>query len=99
MIPTTTRAVALARGLGRMRAGDDPVLLAGPASAADAGAARRSSRPTAGRFDPLSALADAGLTDCGAVIALMTRRRRDTTRPPVRVRLSYVVQDAPLGHG
>jgi dTDP-glucose pyrophosphorylase len=102
MNPTTTRAIVLARGLGsRMRAGDDLVpLTQGQASAADAG--RKALIPVNGRpfLDyALSAMADAGLTDVALVIAPddEATRRYYAQAPPVRVRLSYVVQDAPLG--
>jgi dTDP-glucose pyrophosphorylase len=102
MNPTTTRAVVLARGLGsRMRAADDRVSLThGQSSAADAG--RKALIPVNGRpfLDyALSALADAGLTDVALVIAPddAATPRYYAEAPPVRVRVTYVVQEAPLG--
>ncbi|MEO6223914.1 MAG: nucleotidyltransferase family protein [Vicinamibacterales bacterium] len=97
-----TKAVILARGLGkRMRASDDTaVLTPGQAGAADAGvkAMIPFGRPFLNYV--LSALADAGYSDICVVVAPDHHEIRDyyTTRTrPTRFRISFAVQDKPLG--
>ena len=98
----TTRAVVLARGLGRrMReAGDDEGLSLEQKRAADAGL--KGMMPINGRpfLDyVLSALADAGLTNVALVVAPGPEPARAyyQTHPPERVHLDYVVQSEALG--
>jgi glucose-1-phosphate thymidylyltransferase len=100
---TATRAVVLARGLGtRMRTVDpDAPLTLDQARAADAGL--KALMPVNGRpfLDyVLSSLADAGITDVGLVVApdhQALRRHYVTESPPSRLRVSFVVQDEPVG--
>lgn len=99
----TRRAVILARGLGtRLRRADGGAALdAAQARAADAGL--KPLFPVNGRplLDyALSELADAGLTDVALVVAPdheAVRRHYEQDSPPVRVRVAYVVQQAPIG--
>lgn len=98
----TTRAVVLARGLGkRMRAPDEGAQLDdAQRRAADAGI--KTMMPVHGRpfLDYLlGALADAGLTDVGLVVAPDHQAIAEHYRvhSPARVVLSYVVQAEPLG--
>jgi dTDP-glucose pyrophosphorylase len=100
---TTSRAVVLAGGLGkRMRASDpDAHLTADQKAAADAGL--KAMVPVHGRpfLDYiLSALADAGIRDVALVVAPdhdLVRRYYVQQAPPVRTRVTFVVQPQPLG--
>jgi dTDP-glucose pyrophosphorylase len=100
---STTRAVVLARGLGRrMRAGDPAVALT-PEQQRAADAGLKPMIPVNGRpfLDYLlSALADAGLREVALVVAPQheeVRRYYTSVAPPSRVALSFVVQPEPLG--
>jgi dTDP-glucose pyrophosphorylase len=100
---TTERALVLARGLGtRMRAADSSARLSDAQQrAADAGL--KPMMPIHGRpfLDfVLSALADVGLRE----VALVVAPEHDALRsyyleqaPPARIRISFVIQDEPLG--
>ena len=98
----TTRAVVLARGLGtRMREADpDAPLADDQRRAADAGL--KAMMPINGRpfLDyALGSLADAGLREVALVVAPdhETLRAHYAGAPPARLRLAFVVQEAPIG--
>jgi dTDP-glucose pyrophosphorylase len=98
----TTRAVVLARGLGRrMQQPDASVTLSGDQQrAAEAGL--KAMMPVAGRpfLDfILASLADAGITDVALVVAPdhETVQRHYADRPPNRLRLAFVVQKDAIG--
>lgn len=98
----TTRAVILARGLGRrMREANAAAALDdGQRRAADAGL--KALMPIGGRpfLDfVLSAVADAGLTRVALVVAPDHEpfRRYYTDHPPVRLQIDFVVQQNPEG--
>ena len=98
----TTRAVVLARGLGtRMREPDPGVPLSdAQRRAADAGL--KAMMPIHGRpfLDyVLGSLADAGLREIALVVAPdhEALRAHYAAAPPARIRLAFVVQDAPIG--
>ncbi len=98
----TTRAVVLARGLGsRMRAPDAGATLdEAQRRAADAGI--KMMIPVHGRpfLDyVLGALADAGLTEAGLVVAPEHEAIAEHYRanPPARIVLTYIVQPEPVG--
>jgi len=99
----TKRAIVLARGLGtRMRAPDPSAqLTAEQQRAAEAGV--KAMMPLNGHpfLDYiLSALADAGITRVALVVApdhSQLARYYQFDAPPTRVRLDFVVQEAPLG--
>ena len=100
---TTARAVVLARGLGtRMRAPDPSAPLT-PEQQRIADAGLKAMIPLNGRpfLDYiLSSLADAGIRDVALVVAPDhdgLRRYYESDAPPARVRLSFVVQEQPLG--
>jgi glucose-1-phosphate thymidylyltransferase len=100
---TTSRAVVLARGLGtRMRAPDLSAPLT-PEQQRIADAGLKAMIPLNGRpfLDYiLSSLADAGIREVALVVAPdhgTVRRYYESDAPPVRVRLSFVVQEEPLG--
>jgi len=100
---TTRRAVVLARGLGtRMRAHDPTVALT-PEQQRAADAGLKAMIPVNGRpfLDYLlSALADAGLREVALVVAPghdELRRHYTEVAPPVRLTVSFVVQEQPLG--
>jgi dTDP-glucose pyrophosphorylase len=97
-----TKAVVLARGLGtRMRAADDGAQL----SAEQAAAADRGVKAMIAIDRPfldyvLSALADAGFTDVCLVVGPEHHAIRDyygRTAAPRRVRVSFAIQQLPLG--
>ena len=97
-----TRAVILARGLGkRMRATNDTVALSSAqAAAADSGI--KGMIPIGRPFLDyiISALADAGFTDVCIVVAPDHAAIRDyytRTAVPTRVRVSFAVQQAAIG--
>jgi len=99
----TTKAVILARGLGtRMRRKDKGVVLERH-QAAVAAAGMKSMMPLGGRpflEYVLSALADAGFVDICLVIGPDREAVRDyfeRDARPRRVRVSYAIQDKPLG--
>lgn len=99
----TRRAVVLARGLGtRMREHDSAAPLS-PEQQAAADAGLKAMMPINGVpfLDyALSALADAGITDVGLVVApdhAVLAERYTTVAPPRRVRVSFVVQDQAAG--
>jgi dTDP-glucose pyrophosphorylase len=96
------KAVVLARGLGtRMRAGDDGAAIASEqAAAADQG--MKAMIPVGRPFLDyvLAALADAGFTDVCLVIGPEHRAIREyytRTTVPRRVRISFAIQEKPLG--
>jgi glucose-1-phosphate thymidylyltransferase len=99
----SVRALVLARGSGsRMRAADPGATLSeAQRRAADAGL--KPLMPIAGRpfLDyVLSSLADAGIIEVGLVIAPgpnPLRRHYEEEAPPVRTRLSCIVQEEPRG--
>ncbi|MCA1563081.1 MAG: nucleotidyltransferase family protein [Acidobacteria bacterium] len=99
----TTRALVLARGLGRrMQQPDEAAQLTDEQRrAADAGL--KAMMPVAGRplLDfGLSALADAGITNVGLIVAPdheVIERYYTATSPPVRLYLDFLVQRDPLG--
>lgn len=98
----TTRAVVLARGLGTRMRESDPAAQLSDAQRRAADAGIKMMIPVHGRpfLDyVLSALADAGLTEVGLVVAPDHEAVRDyyAAHPPARVVLSYVVQPAPKG--
>jgi dTDP-glucose pyrophosphorylase len=103
MASFTSRALVLARGLGkRMRQADnDAVLTEEQRRAADSGL--KALLPMAGRpfLDyVLSSLADAGIVDVGLVVAPdheQLERYYRAARPPERLGIDFVVQDAPRG--
>jgi dTDP-glucose pyrophosphorylase len=98
-----TRAVILARGLGkRMRAADPGAVLTEPQRrAADAGLKAMipiGARPFLDYL--LSAVADAGLRDVALVVAPdhdAVRRHYEADAPPSRVRISFLIQPEALG--
>ena len=97
------KAVVLARGLGtRMRARDDGAVIA-PEQAAVADQGTKGMIPVVGRpfLDyMLTALADAGFTDVGLVVGPehdAIREYYSHTVVPRRVRLSFAIQEKPLG--
>lgn len=98
-----TRALVLARGAGsRMKAADDEAALSeAQRRAADAGL--KAMMPIGGRsfLDyVLSSLADAGCRDVGVVIGPEhdeIRHYYEADRVPSRIRISFVVQEQPLG--
>lgn len=100
---TTTSAIVLARGLGtRMRAEDRSARLTPEQQrAADAGV--KAMMPVNGRpfLDYiLSSLADVGVQRVALVVAPdheALRQYYDITARPTRVRVDFVVQDAPIG--
>ena len=98
----TTRAVVLARGLGtRMREADPAVTLT-PDQQRSADAGLKPMMPINGRpfIDyVLGAAADAGVTDVALVVAPDHEiiRRHFDAHAPARLRVAFVVQDAPLG--
>jgi glucose-1-phosphate thymidylyltransferase len=103
MAAVTSRALVLARGLGRrmQRADDGAVLTEDQKKAADSGL--KSFLPMAGRpfLDyVLGSLADAGIESVGLVVApeheQMARYYR-ADHPPERLRIDFVVQDQPRG--
>ena len=97
------RAVVLARGLGRrMQAADaGAVLTDQQRQAADAGL--KAMMPIGGRpfLDyVLSSLADAGISEVALVVAPdheRVRCRYEEEAPPTRVRLTFAVQEHPIG--
>ena len=97
------RALVLARGLGtRMRSADaDAFLTDEQRRAADAG--HKAMMPIAGRpfLDyVLSAIADAGISRVGLVVAPeheVLRRHYTITAAPVRLAIDFVVQEEPRG--
>src|SRR5688500_15991155 len=99
----TTRAIILARGLGRrMQSADQAAALTvEQRRAADAGL--KAMMPIAGRpfLDfQLSALADAGLRHVAIVVAPdhdALRHHYRVTSPPKRVTLDFIVQQQPAG--
>ncbi|MDQ2667102.1 MAG: nucleotidyltransferase family protein, partial [Gemmatimonadota bacterium] len=98
----TTKAVILARGLGsRMRKADDDASLdAAQAAAADSGV--KGMIPIGRPFMDfiISALADAGFTDVCLVIGPEHQTVRDYYERdvvPVRVRITFAVQQRPAG--
>lgn len=100
---TTARAVVLARGLGtRMRAPDSSAPLT-PEQRRLADAGLKAMIPLNGRpfLDYiLSSLSDAGVRDVALVVAPdhdALRRYYESDAPPSRVRVSFVVQQQPLG--
>lgn len=103
MASLTSRAVVLARGLGkRMRQPDDgAVLSAEQRRAADSGL--KALVPMAGRpfLDyVLSSLADAGIVEVGLVVAPdhePLERYYRVERPPERLRVDFVVQERARG--
>lgn len=99
----TSRALILARGLGtRMRAHDPGATLT-PEQQRAADAGLKAMIPVNGRpfLDfLLSTIADAGIRDVALVVAPdhdEVRRYYRETAPPLRIALSFVVQDQPLG--
>lgn len=98
---TVTKAVVMARGLGsRMRRGDAADLTPEQAAAAESGA--KAMMPLGERpflDHVLTKLADAGLTDVCLVVAPEHGAIREyyDALPRTRVRISYAVQDEPLG--
>ncbi len=99
----STKAVILARGLGtRMRRRDTKAVLEGH-QAAVAAAGLKAMMPLAGRpfLDyVLSALADAGYPEVCLVIGPdreVVRDHFEHDAKPRRVRISYAIQDKPLG--
>jgi dTDP-glucose pyrophosphorylase len=99
----TTKAVILARGLGtRMRRKDTKAVLEGH-QAAVAAAGLKAMMPLAGRpfLDyVLSALADAGYLDVCLVIGPdreVVRDHFEHDAKPRRLRISYAIQEKPLG--
>jgi glucose-1-phosphate thymidylyltransferase len=103
MASTTSRALVLARGLGkRMQQPDDQAVLSEEQRrAADSG--MKSLLPMAGRpfLDyVLGSLADAGVTNVGLVVApdhAQLERYYRVERPPERLAVDFVVQDTPRG--
>lgn len=99
---TTTKAVILARGLGsRMRKADDEAPL-DPAQSAAADSGVKGMIPIGRPFMDflISALADAGFTEVCLVIGpehqtVRDYYQRDVT--PVRVRITFAVQERPAG--
>ncbi len=98
----TTKAVILARGLGtRMRAADSTASLdADAAAVADSGL--KAMIPIGRPFLDfvLSALADAGFTDVCLVIGPehgAVRTYYESAAPPQRIRVSFTIQEKPLG--
>jgi glucose-1-phosphate thymidylyltransferase len=102
MALSTARALVLARGLGtRMRQGDTTAALT-PDQQRAAEAGLKALMPIAGRpfLDyVLSALADAGVSRVGVVVAPDhgPAAARYTAHPPSRVALEFVVQPEPRG--
>jgi glucose-1-phosphate thymidylyltransferase len=99
---TTTRALVLARGLGRRMQSVDPgaALTDAQKRAADAGL--KAMMPIADRpfLDfVLSAIADAGLRRVGIVVAPDHGSLRDhyAAAPPSRLDLAFIVQEHPMG--
>ena len=98
----TTRAVVLARGLGtRMREADPAVTLT-PDQQRSADAGLKPMMPINDRpfIDyVLGAVADAGVADVALVVAPDHQiiRRHFDEHAPARLRVAFVVQDAPLG--
>ena len=103
MTSVTSRALVLARGLGRrmQRSDDGAVLTEEQRRAADSGL--KSLLPIAGRpfLDyVLGSLADAGIGSVGLVVApdhVQLDRYYRVDRPPERLAIEFVVQDAPRG--
>ena len=99
---TTTKAVILARGLGsRMRTADEDAAL-DPAQAAAADRGVKGMIPIGRPFMDflISALADAGFTDVCLVIGpehQMVRDYYEREVTPVRVRITFAVQERPAG--
>lgn len=97
-----TKAVILARGLGkRMRAADDDVALA-PDQIAAAASGVKGMIPTGRPFMDyiLTALADAGFTDVCIIVAPKHSEMRDyytMHAAPKRLRISFAVQFAAIG--
>ena len=95
----TRRAVVLARGLGTRMREHDPSAALSPDQQAAANAGLKAMMPINGVpfLDyGLSALADAGITDVGLIVApnhVALAERYTTIAPPRRVRVSFVVQD------
>ncbi len=98
----TTKAVILARGLGtRMRAADATASL-DPDAAAVADSGLKAMIPVGRPFLDyvLSALADAGFTDACLVIGPehdAVRTYYEKAAPPQRIRVSFAIQEKPLG--
>jgi glucose-1-phosphate thymidylyltransferase len=99
----TTRAIVLARGLGRRMREADPAAPLSPRQAAAAAAGHKAMMPIHGRpfLDYLlSALADAGLRQVALVVAPdheMLRRHYVETAPPSRVAVHFIVQPEAIG--
>jgi dTDP-glucose pyrophosphorylase len=98
-----TKAVILARGLGTRMRRDDGAAALSPEQAAAAARGMKGMVPLAGRplLDyALSALADAGFREACLVIGPehdAVRARYEREAPPARVRVSFAVQERPLG--
>ena len=103
MTSVTSRALVLARGLGKrmQRSDGDAVLTEEQRRAADSGL--KSLLPMAGRpfLDyVLGSLADAGIVNVGLVVAPdheQLERYYRVDRPPQRLGIDFVVQEAPRG--
>ena len=98
----TTRAVVLARGLGKRMREADPGVSLSPEQRQAADAGLKAMMPVNGRpfVDyVLGSLAEAGLRDVALVVAPDhdVLRSHFAAVPPVRLRVELVVQKAPLG--
>lgn len=96
------KAVVLARGLGSRMRREDGAAALDPAQAAAADAGIKAMIPIGRPFLDylLSALADAGFTRVALVIGPehdVVRRYYEVESPPRRVRVSFAIQERPLG--